>query len=200
MFRQPIRNHRSAPVRNVPRRSSGRTRNYQALGRPVTHDADLTVEVDPSQRRECQSQRFVGVDAPSTRTDQRKRQGTKAFTRGKLHGISNGFLNRSWRRSPQEPDTGDVNDRPMRKSASARKHRRAERKDSATRKLSERVEPGSAFDRAGYALGKQKPPGEKIAVPRVDECIDVLVEQITVEHDGFHDLETPLNPAAFPDL
>ncbi|MBL4684850.1 MAG: hypothetical protein JKY37_09695, partial [Nannocystaceae bacterium] len=55
--------------------------------------------------------------------------------------------------------------------------------------FAERLEPTTAFDRTGDALGHKKPPGDDVSVPGIDDGVDVLVEEIAVPHLDLHDGE-----------
>src|SRR5438132_1350768 len=50
---------------------------------------------------------------------------------------------------------------------------------------------GSPFDRAGDALGEQKPPGQHVSIPGIDNGLRRLIEEVAVHNSDDHHWPSP---------
>ena len=73
-----------------------------------------------------------------------------------------------------------------RKPARASDDRMAKRNRAPARDLTKRREPGSLLDRAGHALRDQEPPRDDVAIQRVDDRFDSLIEKVALDNVGIH--------------
>lgn len=73
-----------------------------------------------------------------------------------------------------------MNDAAKRQVTSAGVARGAERHRSIA-ELTKRQVASPTFDRCGDALRKQQPPGDDVAIPGIDDGVDVLLEKIAVD-------------------
>jgi hypothetical protein len=64
--------------------------------------------------------------------------------------------------------------------------------------LSKWVEAGTTLDRTRDSLRNQQPPRDDVAVPRVDDCVAFLVEEITIDDPKEHAVSTNIANTYFP--
>jgi hypothetical protein len=80
------------------------------------------------------------------------------------------------RGTPQHIDAGDMDDRLERQLAGRGKHGAAEGNCPLPSHFLERRNSASSLDRSRNALGKKQPPWNDVAVPRVDDYVNGLIE------------------------
>jgi len=79
-----------------------------------------------------------------------------------------------------------MNNRFVRKSAGRRLDGAAEGNGPQFGQLTERLVPAPLFDSTGNALGQKQPPGNDVAIPRVDYGFHGLIKQIAMDYMRRH--------------
>src|SRR5262245_47790821 len=79
-------------------------------------------------------------------------------------------------RAPKHAYAGNVDNALERQSTRTRKHRTAKGDWSDLTQLAKRLMASALLDRARNALRNEQPPRDNVAVPSVDNDLDVLVE------------------------
>lgn len=72
------------------------------------------------------------------------------------------------------------------KSSRGRFHGVTERNRTHAAQFAKRLPPAAFLDRAGYTLRDQPPPRNDVSIPCVDNDVDVLVEQVSINDGHMH--------------
>lgn len=80
----------------------------------------------------------------------------------------------------------NMNDGLKRESSRTGDRRTTERQHSKLSEFFERGKATTLLDRARDALWEKKPPRNQIPIPGVDDHLDILIKQITLDEDYWH--------------
>ena len=61
--------------------------------------------------------------------------------------------------------------------------------------FSERLQPSAPFDGPGDSLRQEQPPWDDVPIPGVDDHVNILVEQVSINDDHFHAVQVPVDIA-----
>ena len=115
------------------------------------------------------------------RPQRRKGDGAVTARVDDLHGRMHAGLDGSLRRAPPHVDTGHMHDRLERQSACTSGYRATQRNGTQHTQLPEGPVARPLFDGTRNAPWQQKPPGNDVTVPGIDNHIHWLIQQVTVD-------------------
>jgi hypothetical protein len=152
---------------------------------PIADNPDFAIKLNGPKLVLHGLQDLRRTSATRTRSDEGECNRAIPLLPGDRHRVAHRVADRAFGGSPEHVDAGDVDDAPERQPPRAGLDRTAQRNRPLAAELSERLQAATPFDGPRHALRQEEPPRDDVAIPRVDDDLDVLVEQVTVNNSRF---------------